>query len=585
MKLRMKILFGIGGVLAAIAVLYFVLMSALFRQTFELVTQSLGARGEARAASLAASAAFALVADEKADAQTGASEFRKTAKEAIGVAIMNDRLEPFAVDGAAPNPSLAARFGRPKSATSQVLGDILVAVAPSRVEGEEKIVGYAVYAESLDPYLASRQQMLAIAALAFGAGLIVIAIFGAAYFNARIVRRIETVTRSLADIAKGEGDLTRRIDVDSGDEVGALAAEFNHFAEAIQRIIRDLAGSAAEVRRSAGELRRTSSKMKGGAELMCTTARNVAATMTEMSENVDTAAQKNDEIAGSVSSMASSAENTSVMFGEVASAASQMSSGVTSVAAAIEELTTTLGDVSRSCADAARASEHGNRQAYLASDQMVRLGKTAKEIGRIVEIINDIADQTNLLALNATIEAASAGEAGKGFAVVAGEVKALAKQTARATEEIGAQVEMIQTDADNSISVIREVSTAIDDINGLTQIIARTVGEQTRTVKEIAANVSSAAGSASEISDGVREASQEITHVADVSSGASAAVGDIARSSKQIAGAAHEVKQSVGRVEEMASATASDADRMDVAAGALERLSADVSSIVGRFRY
>jgi methyl-accepting chemotaxis protein len=173
---------------------------------------------------------------------------------------------------------------------------------------------------------------------------------------------------------------------------------------------------------------------------------------------------------------------------------------LSAVSAAAEEMTTSIREIATNAADAATVANNAVGVAESAKKTVGDLGTSSGEIGQVVKVITSIAQQTNLLALNATIEAARAGEAGKGFAVVANEVKELAKETARATEEISAKIEAIQHDATGAVSAISEIGEIIDHINEIQSSIAAAVEEQTATTNEIARSVGEAATKVNELS-------------------------------------------------------------------------------------
>ena len=206
--------------------------------------------------------------------------------------------------------------------------------------------------------------------------------------------------------------------------------------------------------------------------------------------------------------------------GEVAAAADQASAGVQTVAAAAEELAASISEISRQVALSAETTGRTMNDARR-TDTIVRaLSEAAKRIGDVVGLISTIASQTNLLALNATIEAARAGDAGKGFAVVASEVKGLAQQTAKATEEIGAQIASIQSATHDAVSAIGGIVAAIDEVNQVATTIAAAVQQQGAATAEIARNVQQTAQAAQVVTlniAGVSQASDETGHAASVS--------------------------------------------------------------------
>jgi methyl-accepting chemotaxis protein len=176
---------------------------------------------------------------------------------------------------------------------------------------------------------------------------------------------------------------------------------------------------------------------------------------------------------------------------------------VQSVASATEELSSSITEISRQVQDSARMAAEAVDQATRTNARVNELSLAAARIGDVVELINTIAGQTNLLALNATIEAARAGEAGRGFAVVASEVKSLAEQTAKATEQIGAQITAIQTSSSDAVTAIRGITSTIGEMNEIASAIASAVEEQGSATQEIARNVQQAALGTGEISANV----------------------------------------------------------------------------------
>ena len=204
-----------------------------------------------------------------------------------------------------------------------------------------------------------------------------------------------------------------------------------------------------------------------------------------------------------VQTIASSVEATSSQADVVSAAAEEVSANVGTVATAVEEMTASVQEIAQNATEATRVAESAVMTARSANATISELGESSDEIGKVLEVITSIAEQTNLLALNATIEAARAGESGKGFAVVAGEVKALAVETARATDEIRTRVTAIQSDTGSAVVAIEEVSQIIDRISELQSTIGSAVEEQTATTQEIARNVNEAAAGTSEIAANV----------------------------------------------------------------------------------
>ena len=212
--------------------------------------------------------------------------------------------------------------------------------------------------------------------------------------------------------------------------------------------------------------------------------------------------------------MAGNADATATQANIVSAASEEVSLNVSVVATGSEEMLASIREISKSANESARVAKNAVSVAELTNQTISKLGLSSVEIGKVIKVITSIAQQTNLLALNATIEAARAGEAGKGFAVVANEVKELAKETAKATEEIGQKIEAIQADTKGAVQAISEISAIINQINDISNTIASAVEEQTATTNEIGRNIAEAAKGAGEIArniSGVATAAQSTT--------------------------------------------------------------------------
>ncbi len=258
---------------------------------------------------------------------------------------------------------------------------------------------------------------------------------------------------------------------------------------------------------------------------------NLSGLISETSQNTAALASSSEELTAVSQQMAGNAEETATQANVVSAASEQVSKNVSSVASASEQMQVSIREISKNANESARVAKNAVSVAQSTNETVKKLGESSQEIGNVIKVITSIAQQTNLLALNATIEAARAGEAGKGFAVVANEVKELAKQTAKATEEIGQKIEAIQGDTKGAVKAIEEIGTIINQINDISNSIASAVEEQTVTTNEIGRSVSEAAKGVNDIAKNIggvalaaknttqgasdtQKAAQELSHMA-----------------------------------------------------------------------
>jgi methyl-accepting chemotaxis protein len=267
------------------------------------------------------------------------------------------------------------------------------------------------------------------------------------------------------------------------ENINALVADTTMLAKAA---VEGRIGAHADATRHQGDYRRI-------VDCVNQTLEAIAEPLKVTAQNATLLASSSEELTAVNQQMAGNAEETATQANVVSAASEEVSRNVASVASASEEMQASIREISKSANESARVARNAVTVAHSANDTVKKLGASSREIGNVIKVITSIAQQTNLLALNATIEAARAGEAGKGFAVVANEVKELAKQTARATEDIGQKIEAIQGDTKGAVKAIEEIGTIIDQINDISNSIASAVEEQTVTTNEIGRSVTEAA--------------------------------------------------------------------------------------------
>jgi methyl-accepting chemotaxis protein len=232
---------------------------------------------------------------------------------------------------------------------------------------------------------------------------------------------------------------------------------------------------------------------------------NLVRDLTQASNDLATAASS---VLGISSSLSAAAEETSAQANTASVASEEVNAGVQTVASNMEEMVAAIKEITKTTNEAASMTNESMRLAKNTNNIINKLGESSMDIGNVIKVISSIAQQTNLLALNATIEAARAGEAGKGFAVVANEVKELANQTAKATNEITKKIETIQSDSKNAVDAIAEITSAIEKVNGFTSNIAASVEEQAATTNEVTRIITESAEGVKQINENISQVSQ-----------------------------------------------------------------------------
>ncbi|MGA8491867.1 MAG: methyl-accepting chemotaxis protein [Terriglobales bacterium] len=283
-----------------------------------------------------------------------------------------------------------------------------------------------------------------------------------------ITRPLDSFSNKFQAMAEAK-DLTVRVNQERRDEIGQLGKSLNLFVEKVHELLTQISASAGHVSSASEELSATSQQISANSE------------------------------------------ETSVQANVVSNATQRVSQNLRTVATGAEEMGASIKDIAKNATEAAKVATSAVKMAETTTATVSKLGDSSTEIGNVIKAITSIAQQTNLLALNATIEAARAGEAGKGFAVVANEVKELAKETAKATEDISNKIEAIQSDTKAAVEAIASMSGVINQINDISNTIATAVEEQNATTNEMSRNVAEAAQGSGEITSniaGVAEAAQ-----------------------------------------------------------------------------
>jgi methyl-accepting chemotaxis protein len=319
------------------------------------------------------------------------------------------------------------------------------------------------------------------------------------------------------------GVMVRLADHDLGAEVVGVARrdELGAMAHAVQ-VFKDNMIKADEV--SAAQAREQAAKEARARKVDALT----SAFDASIGEVVQSVSSQAVQMESSAQSLSATAEQATSQSSAVAAASEEASANVQTVASAAEELSSSISEISRQVAQSSKVAASAVSEAEKANQMVQGLVAASGKIGEVVKLINDIASQTNLLALNATIEAARAGEAGKGFAVVAAEVKNLATQTAKATEEIGTQINEVQGATQSAVQAIATIGKTIGEINEISATIAAAVEEQSAATQEIARNVEQAA-------TGTQEVSSNITGVSQAANDTGTAAGQVLTTARDLA--------------------------------------------------
>jgi len=320
-------------------------------------------------------------------------------------------------------------------------------------------------------------QIIGIVISGFCLLLILVAIF-------RMLAKLSNVNNIMQEF--GKGNLTERVKVTSRkDELDDTLFEVNRLGENITSIVGEIYATNTTLLRVSKEFAQEFESISSNSESMKKRSLTVAAASEESTASIHS----------------------------ISSAAEEMSVTIQTVATSMDQMNSTINEIAKNCQTESRIAADAQRQGSESQQQIMQLGRAAKEIGSIIDVITNIADKTRMLSLNATIEAASAGEAGKGFAVVANEVKELSRQTTNSAEEIRQRIEAMMKSSDESTKSLLGIVSIIEDVNSISQTIVAAVEEQSSTAGEIAKNISQGSIAANEIARNVSETATAITQV------------------------------------------------------------------------
>jgi methyl-accepting chemotaxis protein len=386
-------------------------------------------------------------------------------------------------------PALARGDLESAKATYQ---EMATAYAMHRSKIDDIVKSSNAFVSATEQQSQSYNRAIMTAVVAMSGLMLGLVILGAWALDKGIVRPLLCITEAIRSLAGGNLDVALP-GLGRNDEIGDIAAAVGEFkTKASEK-------AEADARLKQGETNQLTAERKAQMK------RLADQFQTAVGKIVDKVTSASAQLEGTANRMAKSSDTTEQLSTMVAAASEQTSANVQGVAAASEQLSSTVTEISRQVQESSTMAKAAVEQASKTNARVTDLSLSAERIGNVVSLINNIASQTNLLALNATIEAARAGEAGKGFAVVAQEVKALASQTGKATNEIASQISSMQTATNEAVSAIHEITSTITRLSEYAGAIAAAVEQQGATTQEISRNVSEAARGTSEVASSISE--------------------------------------------------------------------------------
>jgi len=341
------------------------------------------------------------------------------------------------------------------------------------------------------------------------------------------------------------GDLTSRLRIRYKDEIGQMAQAINRFVNTLSKQITTLNNAAGNLEMSSQALHEVAQTLSDGSDEASSQIDNVAAAVEEISVNISTVASSNEEASSNSANISQGMEVLNDSVKMISESADNLSQNVSSIAKVMREMEQSLNNIAEDSNNAAAIIHKAKETSEETTNGMKLLESRAKEIGKIVNVITDIADQTNLLALNATIEAASAGEAGKGFAVVAGEVKELAKQTAQATQDITEKILGIQNQTHLATQSIQSIVKIINEINETFANIVSLVNKQVTATEESTRRVDESASQTNEIANAIEQVALRVQEMTANINEMNLGLNEIAKQTSELSVGANEISSSV----------------------------------------